>query len=108
MIGNCPRCGSNDPKLHPVVQHGGEVQLCSHPYHVIHGDTKTMLAVLDMYDPLIRGGAGLIAMERQRQIRQEGWTADHDDEHTMGELSLAAHAYADGVELRCQNHGPER
>lgn len=30
---NCPRCDSPDPKLHPAVQHGGEVHLCPHPYH---------------------------------------------------------------------------
>lgn len=95
MNGKCPRCGSNDPKLHPAVQHEGEVQICTHPFHIIHDTTKSMVAVLSMYDPLLHGGAGLIAMERQRQMGQEGWTEDHDDTHTMGELSQAAHAYAE-------------
>jgi hypothetical protein len=33
--------------------------------------------------------------ERQRQVDDEGWTAEHDDQHTLGELALAAAAYAE-------------
>ena len=36
----------------------------------------------------------LITEERQRQIEVEGWTPEHDDAHTNGELSLAAASYA--------------
>ncbi len=39
-------------------------------------------------------GIELIAAERQRQIEQEGWTEQHDDEHKHGELSDAAVCYA--------------
>ena len=39
-------------------------------------------------------GAELIAAERQRQIAVEGWTAEHDDEHCMGEMIGAAVTYA--------------
>lgn len=39
-------------------------------------------------------GAALIAVERQRQIEKEGWTAEHDAQHTRGELVLAAICYA--------------
>jgi hypothetical protein len=35
----------------------------------------------------------LIAAERQRQISAEGWTPDHDAEHTIGELVDAAVCY---------------
>jgi hypothetical protein len=35
-----------------------------------------------------------IAIERKRQISNEGWTAQHDDEHTKGELALVAASYA--------------
>lgn len=38
-------------------------------------------------------GAALIAAERQRQVDAEGWTPEHDDEHTSGEMRLAASAY---------------
>lgn len=40
------------------------------------------------------GGAALIAEERARQIAKEGWTPDHDDEHTNGELADSAACYA--------------
>lgn len=39
-------------------------------------------------------GTGMIVAERQRQIEEEGWTWDHDDEHTNGEMALAAACYA--------------
>lgn len=38
-------------------------------------------------------GVELIAMERIRQIKDEGWTPDHDDEHSMAQMSLAALCY---------------
>lgn len=39
-------------------------------------------------------GAERIAVERERQIYDEGWTAEHDDKHADGELIGAARAYA--------------
>lgn len=39
-------------------------------------------------------GSKLIAKERQRQIEKEGWTPEHDAEHTQEELSTAASCYA--------------
>lgn len=42
----------------------------------------------------MKTGIELIAEERARQISQEGWTAEHDDKHTLGELSGAAACYA--------------
>lgn len=39
-------------------------------------------------------GIKLIAAERQRQIEQEGWTPEHDDQHAPGELLAAAICYA--------------
>lgn len=44
-------------------------------------------------------GTELIAAERQRQIEREGWTPDHDDEHTDGSMALAAVCYATPVRL---------
>ncbi len=29
----CPACNSPDPKLHPAVQHEGEVHVCSDSFH---------------------------------------------------------------------------
>lgn len=36
----------------------------------------------------------LILAERARQIKVEGWTPEHDNTHTMGELAKAAACYA--------------
>jgi hypothetical protein len=38
-------------------------------------------------------GIELIAAERERQISAEGWTSAHDDEHTVGQLIVAAQDY---------------
>jgi len=47
----------------------------------------------------IKTGSELIAEERQRQLNQEGWTPEHDDEHTDGELALVAALYATPIPL---------
>ena len=39
-------------------------------------------------------GVELIQKERQRQIEVEGWTAEHDDRHTLGEMAVAGSIYA--------------
>lgn len=39
-------------------------------------------------------GVELIAAERERQIKEEGWTPEHDAQHTNGELAKAAVCYA--------------
>ncbi len=39
-------------------------------------------------------GAEQIATERQRQIDDEGYTPEHDDEHEDGSLAMAAICYA--------------
>lgn len=35
-----------------------------------------------------------ILVERHRQVTEEGWTPEHDDEHINGELAAAAACYA--------------
>lgn len=35
-----------------------------------------------------------IAAERRRQVTSEGWTIEHDDEHTDGSMAMAAAVYA--------------
>jgi hypothetical protein len=39
-------------------------------------------------------GAEMIQQERQRQIDEEHWTAEHDDKHDAGSLVAAAVTYA--------------
>lgn len=38
-------------------------------------------------------GVAAIAAERHRQMTEEGWTAEHDDQHRNGEMATAAHLY---------------
>jgi hypothetical protein len=42
----------------------------------------------------MKTGIERIADERRRQIEEEGWTADHDDQHENNELAKAAACYA--------------
>lgn len=49
-------------------------------------------------------GVGLIAAERERQVSQEKWTAEHDDTYTRNELALAAAAYAMPLGYVGRNH----
>ena len=35
-----------------------------------------------------------VLAERRRQIEVEGWTPEHDDEHSAGEMAAAAACYA--------------
>jgi len=35
-----------------------------------------------------------IAAERKRHVEEEGWTAKHDDRHSLGEMARAAAVYA--------------
>jgi len=39
-------------------------------------------------------GIELIAAERERQIHSEGWTSNHDAQHSTGELAIAGACYA--------------
>jgi hypothetical protein len=39
-------------------------------------------------------GVELIARERERQQYEEGWDSEHDEQHTKGEIAIAAACYA--------------
>ncbi len=52
----------------------------------------------------MKTGIELITEERARQISVEGWTPEHDDTHTRGELAAAADAYRIYTDLLLQ-HG---
>lgn len=51
-------------------------------------------------------GIELITQERQRQIDSEGYTPEHDDEHDLGELGLAAALYALPYDARVLDNHP--
>lgn len=44
--------------------------------------------------PEISHACADVLAERRRQVEAEGWTPEHDDSHTLGELGLAAALYA--------------
>jgi hypothetical protein len=54
----------------------------------------------------MKTGIEIIAEERQRQITVEGWTAEHDSQHTRGELAFAAKSYAEHA--ACQSAAKEQ
>ena len=47
-----------------------------------------------------------VLAERQRQMDVEGWTPEHDDEHSANELGLAASIYAFHDNVRTLEHSP--
>ena len=47
----------------------------------------------------MKSGIELITDERQRQIDVEGWSAEHDEQHTEGELAIVAALYASPIKL---------
>jgi hypothetical protein len=50
---------------------------------------------------MMKAGHDLISKERMRQIDEEGWTKEHDqDEHTGGDLLLAGLSYGLDVVTR--------
>lgn len=50
----------------------------------------------------------LIAAERQRQISEEGWTPEHDDDvHARGDLLSAAVAYCEAVRRQIYDKNPD-
>lgn len=53
-------------------------------------------------------GLELIAAERRRQIEQEGWTAEHDEQHEVDHLAAAAAAYilAEGLDAEMPKGWP--
>lgn len=51
-------------------------------------------AVFSVLQADAESGVGHIIIERQRQIQEKGYTPEHDDEHDLGELGLAAALYA--------------
>ena len=41
-----------------------------------------------------KSGAAMIAAERERQVTAEGYAAEHDNQHRLGEIAMAAAVYA--------------
>lgn len=54
----------------------------------------------DEYD-----GLGLIRAERQRQLTEERWTAEHDDGHTESEMVVASNQYSSLAAVQIRGRG---
>ena len=67
-----------------------------------HDAFEGYLATLPIYQlrHLVPDGIDLIREERRRQIEEEGWTTEHDDEHGGADLARAAACYAIPPEMR--------
>lgn len=52
----------------------------------------------NLVDDMSQAAIDVLA-ERRRQTDEEGWTADHDDEYTKGQLAAAATCYVTGFPL---------
>lgn len=68
-------------------------------------ETRDVLALMDELEAAEKRIAELeatafskaaidVLAERQRQQSAEGWTTEHDDDHSCGEMALAASSYA--------------
>ncbi len=53
----------------------------------------------------MKTGIELIAEERERQIKEEGWTPEHDAKYNYHELARAAACYATPGYLRVKING---
>ena len=51
-------------------------------------------------------GVERIAQERERQIEEEYWSYEHDDNHRDGELAMAAACYAYYEDAEYPEHWP--
>lgn len=57
------------------------------------GLIRRLVALATPTEPMSQAARDMLA-ERQRQVSEEGWTPEHDDEHSAGELARAAACYA--------------
>lgn len=100
---------SNEAKGLVTLEHGNRVWAV--PLELSQDLERELAALSKDYGNLVsehhrevlalsaRGVTAEIAAERERQIQEEGWDAEHDDEHPEGNLSAAAACYAAGVQL---------
>ena len=95
--------GSTDWSRDKVIDHLERCQMASSVTMPAEGLEHLLMQVLRYIDSQkpksqrvsesCKAGNDIIA-ERQRQIIEEGWTAEHDDEHAEGEIASAAACYA--------------
>ena len=75
-----------------------DITACPDVWESLSDDSKALweAQAVRIWEYLFAGGDGasLIMDERDRQVKKEGFTEEHDAEHTDAELIQAARAYA--------------
>lgn len=79
-----PGCEGFDPDWESLRHRENVVRVPA-----VEGDA-TSYTLRDIAKLLASKGVRRISAERARQVAVEGWTPEHDDEHTNGILALAA------------------
>jgi hypothetical protein len=72
----------------------------------VAAEVRARLAKPAEQTPVGDASIGLIAAERERQIKGEGWTLEHDDAHKYGELAAAASCYAHHANCQIRKFQP--
>jgi len=81
----------------PGIGTGDLIQIGDYNSLTIDGAKELALKLLGMTG---QDGAWMIAAERKRQVEREGWSSEHDDQHTLGQLAVAGACYALTEDLR--------
>jgi hypothetical protein len=63
---------------------------------------RELVSTTDRLKRISQAGVGLISAERERQVSQEGWSAEHDDAHDGNQIAMAAACYASPVPLKAK------
>ena len=93
------KMGAGEPVawLHPTAgwAHTSRAEVAN---HCIKGWPQPIPLYASPPSPAIPEGwstaaAADVLAERRRQVEVEGWTAEHDDQHSRGEMAAAASAY---------------
>lgn len=104
LVGKSERSSANDFCNTAIGHHRGSAvrlrDLITHAQHdALAAHVAAEVAKARAEDAAVSQAAQDVIAERQRQIAKEGWTPEHDDEHSDGELALVAALYAAPVQL---------
>lgn len=91
-------CAEKVNMLDSIVEQARELSAASKPAPAGNDVEGYILVPCQLMEQMLktaakRDGVSLIATERKRQVEQERWTPEHDDEHSDEELARAATCY---------------
>lgn len=85
MKGKCHRCGETRMMVAFCISCVEELEAEEHMSHAVND----------------------VLAERRRQVEEEGWSAEHDDQHADGSLAQAAACYAlnsQEIKIKCGDY----